>query len=162
MTTSPASNQRGSGWFEFAVVLCIVAVLGATFYASLVRTEGQAERAAVDLRIDQLRAELRLLSARRMAAGKRESALPEALGMLAKAADDKSFDGWSFDRARGELVYRVRLGEALEPRLRELKWHVVEQDGAPHLIESVAYVWQGRSYGPRGMGVARVETAARP
>jgi general secretion pathway protein G len=130
---SRPSAQRGFSAIEAAVVLCLVAGIGAAMVSRVHALQGAAERAKMDHVIGALRSAAALEFASYVIRGKREQIgtlvgtnpmdrLAEKptnyLGELEAPVPSEIRPGsWYFDKSRGLLVYRVRHDELFETAL---------------------------------------------
>jgi general secretion pathway protein G len=135
--------QRGSGWFEFAVVAVLLAILAGLLLRWVVEYQERAEKTVVELTLRNLRSALRWQVGQRMIHGgaadlaQLAGANPVAwldrpppgyLGELAGPANERSGGGnWYFDNAAGELAYVPNLSAHLAVHRRgagELRWQL--------------------------------------
>ena len=119
--TPDRACQRGSGWFEFAVVAMVLAALVGVLLQQVIEYQERAEKTAVDLTIRNLRSGLRWQIGQRMIHGGGselphlvganpiswlERPPPGYLGEKAGPADVQTGGGsWYFDRATNEVAY---------------------------------------------------------
>lgn len=163
--------QRGSGWFEFAVVAVVLATLLGLLVQRVIDYQEQAEKAAVELTIRNLRSMLRWQVGQRMIHGATADIaqlaganpiawlaqpLPGYRGERVGPAGTRIEAGnWYFDRAAGELAYVPRFRDHLLTNgsgAGELRWRLQALKNVPGadvnpavteivLVETERYRW---------------------
>lgn len=163
--------QRGSGWFEFAAVAVVLAILVGLLLQRVIEYQEQAEKTAVELTIRNLRSGLRWEIGQRMIHGSGadiarlaganpiawlERPPPGYLGeRVGPAGTQIEAGNWYFDRASGELAYLPRFRNHLASKgngAGELRWRLQALKNVPGadvnpavteivLVETEHYRW---------------------
>lgn len=169
--TPPLACQRGSGWLEFAVVAVVLAIMLGLLLQRVVEYQEQAEKAAVELTIRNLRSALRWEVGQRMIHGRGEDIAqlaganpiawlqrppPGYVGeSVVPAAAQIEAGSWYFDIAARELAYLPRFRSHLKTAANstaELRWRLHALKNVPGadvnpavteivLVETMPYRW---------------------